>query len=37
MANETMVKDFFKKLDDLITRLAIKDKPHLFWNCDETG
>lgn len=37
MANEVMIKDFFFKLDDVFTNLTIKDKPHLIWNCDETG
>lgn len=37
MANELMMKDFFTKLDDILTKLNIKDKPNLIWNCDETG
>ncbi|XP_072395761.1 uncharacterized protein [Diabrotica undecimpunctata] len=37
MANEFMIKDFFSKLNDVLTKLNIKNKPNLIWNCDETG
>ncbi|CAH1284696.1 unnamed protein product [Diabrotica balteata] len=37
MANEFMIKDFFSKLNDVLTKLNIKNTPKLIWNCDETG
>ncbi|XP_072381873.1 uncharacterized protein [Diabrotica undecimpunctata] len=37
MANEFMIKDFFSKLNDVLMKLNMKNKPNLIWNCDETG
>ena len=37
MSNPVIIKDYFNKLDDLLTTLMIKDKPSRIWNADETG
>lgn len=39
MANPTMIKDFYSKLEQLIKQLNIlpDDLPSSLWNCDETG
>lgn len=37
MSNPVIIKDYFNKLDDLLTTLMIKDKPSRIWNVDETG
>lgn len=37
MANPTMVADFYVKLENLMKKINIFDKPNRIWNCDETG
>lgn len=37
MANATMIDDYFSKLELLLTKLDIMDKPDRLWNVDETG
>lgn len=37
MANPVIIQDYFQKLDSLLTKLEIKDKPNRIWNVDETG
>lgn len=37
MANRSVINDFYKTLNDLLTKLQIKDCSDRIWNCDETG
>lgn len=37
MANPVIIQDYFQKLDSLLIKLEIKDKPNRIWNVDETG
>lgn len=37
MSNPVIIQDYFHKLDNLLTKLNIKDEPSRIWNVDETG
>lgn len=37
MTSENIIKDYFKTLNDVLTQNDLHDKPHLIYNCDETG
>lgn len=37
MLNSTVVERYFAELTTVVNDLKLKDKPHLIWNCDETG
>jgi len=36
-ANRTLLSDFHYKVQNLLTKLDLKDKPARIWYCDETG
>jgi hypothetical protein len=35
--NRTLLSDFYDIVEELLTKLDLKDKPVCIWNCDETG
>ena len=35
--NRTVLNDFYDVVEELLTKLDLKDKPVCIWNCDETG
>ncbi|XP_066926658.1 uncharacterized protein [Clytia hemisphaerica] len=35
--NPFVINHFYDLLEDTIKKLKIEDKPHLIWNCDESG
>lgn len=37
MSNPIVINDYYEKLDDLLTKLDIKNQPSQIWNVDETG
>lgn len=37
MGNPIMIKDYFDKVNSLLTHLGIKNNPSCLWNIDETG
>lgn len=37
MANRSILNEFYDKLQRLLLKLGIENRPDLIWNCDETG